>query len=509
MYFYLKSRTQSKLKNTIIYFSLCVFAGLAAALSKENAVMLPVSILVFDLFLIQGFNKENVLKLLKIAVLPLIVILIFGFLYTDLSAILDGYKIRDFTLVQRLLTETRIMIFYLSLLFYPINSRLTLLYDVDISTSLFQPWTTITSILLIVALIGLAFYLAKKRPLISFCIIFYFLNHLIEGSIFALELIYEHRNYLPSMFLFLLPAEFCLFALNYFSYKKTIQLFVSFGIILLLFGLGATTYRRNAIVSNDDKLWLDNINKYPNLSRPHSNLGNTYIYCRLTEKGFQEYEKAMSANNFGSVYALATQEHNLGRYYFQEGKYNKALPYFEESYKVLDNFLANPLYISKIKILQNKLSEAHSVIEQEFRKYPTNIELIEIFSLILFKEGKYQEAEICAKKALMYNIASAFPLTILAENSRNKGNYQSAINLWCLYQKTYPLNPHANLALIELYAKTDNEKMLNEELAKLNCYIGTNNLRSYIDDLLKDNNPSAYVPDAHKIIAIVNARGKY
>jgi hypothetical protein len=54
------------LKNQLILFLFlfcALLAGFAAVLSKENAAMLPVSILLFDLFLIQGVTKENIKKL--------------------------------------------------------------------------------------------------------------------------------------------------------------------------------------------------------------------------------------------------------------------------------------------------------------------------------------------------------------------------------------------------------------------------------------------------------------
>ena len=203
MYFYLKGRTAQNSISSISFFILSLIAGFAAVLCKENAVMLPVSILLFDLFLIQGVTKENIKKFSKILSLPLLLILIIGLIYTGgFSNALGGYEIRDFSMMQRLLTEPRVILFYLSLLFYPISSRLTLLYDIEVSRSLLHPWTTIPSILLILFIIGFAFYIVRKRPLISFCIIFYFFNHLIESSVFSLELIYEHRNYLPSMLLF-------------------------------------------------------------------------------------------------------------------------------------------------------------------------------------------------------------------------------------------------------------------------------------------------------------------
>ena len=82
MYFYLKGRTAHNLTYTISFFILSLIAGFAAVLTKENAVMLPASILLFDLFLIQGVTKENIKKFSKILFLPLLLILIIGFFYT-------------------------------------------------------------------------------------------------------------------------------------------------------------------------------------------------------------------------------------------------------------------------------------------------------------------------------------------------------------------------------------------------------------------------------------------
>jgi hypothetical protein len=82
MYLYLKGRTAEKLSLSIVFFILCFIAGLASVLSKENAAMLPVSILLFDLFLIQGVTKERIKKFSKFLFLPLLLILIIGFIYT-------------------------------------------------------------------------------------------------------------------------------------------------------------------------------------------------------------------------------------------------------------------------------------------------------------------------------------------------------------------------------------------------------------------------------------------
>jgi hypothetical protein len=268
--------------------------------------MLPVSLLLYDLFLIQGATRDNIKKNIKIFILPAIMILTTGFYYFDLSSILSGYQYRPFTLTERLLTERlltepRVILFYISLLLYPVSSRLTLLHDVEISSSLFTPWTTLPSILIILLIIVIALMISQKRPLISYCILFFFLNHLIEGSIIPLELIFEHRNYLPSMFIFVPVGILMVYVLDYFAYKKSIQVIMLSGFLLVMAAFGHTTYIRNKVFKNDLTLWSDNIEKAPNLHRPHHNLGKALLVAGYYNEGVKEMETALKSKAGGRI----------------------------------------------------------------------------------------------------------------------------------------------------------------------------------------------------------------
>ncbi len=504
MYYYLKARTAEKTGGSICFFIGCALAGLAAVLSKENAVMLPVSILLFDLFLIQGVSKDNIKKILKIIILPFIITLVIGWIYTGgFSLALGGFELRDFTMVQRLLTEPRVILFYLSLLFYPINSRLTLLYDIEISRSLFQPWTTIPAILIITFIIAGAFYIAKKRPLLSFCIIFYFLNHLIEGTVFSLELIYEHRNYLPAMLLFIPVAEFIVCSIDYFSYKKVIQIIVSLGIVLILVSAGDNTYRRNKIVSDDFLLWFDNIDKSPLLSRPHSNLGRIYYNYNEKEKARFEYEKALVLNNFANKQALATQQFNSGLLHFSERNDDLAFSYFQKSTIYLTDYLQNYIYMAKIKIRQNDIQSAKQIISDQLKKYPRNLDLLELYSFILWKDNKLNESESLAKTVLSQKRNSVLSLMILAEANYKNYNYRKAIFYWKSLRSLAPQNAWANMALIELYAKTKDRKLLHQEMQLLFCLKGSVNINNYIAQLTREEDLIIYVPDVEKIYSLL------
>jgi hypothetical protein len=120
---------------------------------------------------------------------------------------------------ERVLTQFRIILYYVTLLLYPHPSRLNLDYDFPISKTILDPPTTLISMLIVAGLIGYSIWTAKKRPMISFCILWYFGNLVIESSIFPLEMVYEHRLYLPAVGPFILFSLFVVRGIEKFKYK--------------------------------------------------------------------------------------------------------------------------------------------------------------------------------------------------------------------------------------------------------------------------------------------------
>jgi hypothetical protein len=116
-----------------------------------------------------------------------------------INVIIEGYDYRTFTMSERVLTQFRIVLYYVTLLIYPHPSRLNLDYDFPISKAILDPPMTLVSILIIAGLVGYSVWIAKKKPVLSFFILWYFGNLVIESSIFPLEMVYEHRLYLPAV----------------------------------------------------------------------------------------------------------------------------------------------------------------------------------------------------------------------------------------------------------------------------------------------------------------------
>ena len=208
---YIKGRLASgRVKS--VYFLGMVLSYLLGVFSKENVAILPLFVALYEFYFFQNLDLSvRGKKVLTSLAGVLLGLLAFGFIiwgkrYIELS--IAGYQYRGFTLLERVLTQSRVVLYYLTLLIYPHPSRLNLDYDFQISKTIFDPPTTILSILIIIGLIGYSFWVAKKRPVLSFFILWYFGNLVIESSIFPLEMVFEHRLYLPSVGPFVLFSLF-------------------------------------------------------------------------------------------------------------------------------------------------------------------------------------------------------------------------------------------------------------------------------------------------------------
>jgi hypothetical protein len=112
-------------------------------------------------------------------------------------------SVRPWTMGQRLLTEPRILMRYLDLLWLPRPFTPGLFNDeIKASLSLWSPITTLPSIVTILAIIVIALRTRKRVPALAAATLFYFVGQSIESSTIPLELYFEHRNYLPAMLMF-------------------------------------------------------------------------------------------------------------------------------------------------------------------------------------------------------------------------------------------------------------------------------------------------------------------
>lgn len=183
-----------------------------ALLSKGNGILLPLYVLVVEWVYLRATppsaplpHKLKLIHCLAIAVYPAVAITFVYLVITGVRGLIDGTVLpyRSWTLVQRLLTEPRVLIEYLQLLLIPRPYSIGLFNDsFPASQDWLHPWTTMPALLLVVALIAGALTWRKRHRVLSLAILFYFAGHSMESTTIPLELYFEHRNYVPAMLLF-------------------------------------------------------------------------------------------------------------------------------------------------------------------------------------------------------------------------------------------------------------------------------------------------------------------
>ena len=455
IYFYMKARIAEIPHIKIIFLSLCVIAGLMAMGSKENAFMLPVSIYLFDLFLIQGLTKETLKKNVKPASLIIFLIICIGITYYFLSdqdpSILSLYRERTFNLKERLLSEPRIILFYLSLIYYPMPMRLSIDHDVTISKTLLSPPTTLFSIVFIVVILFFAFYLSRRRPFIAFSIIFFFLNHLIESSFLPLELVFEHRNYIPSMLLFIPVVVLLLTAIKYYSSRKPLQIVIIIFIICVIVGQGHSTFIRNALWKTEESLWMAATDKAPELWRPWHNLGKYYGEKNMHKEALAHYLTALQKKIVINPLDKHLTLYNIGVEYHKMGQKDKALLYYlktEQIYPPLPT-----MHNNKGVLLAEKGRGEEAIYEfNEAIRYNKNLhQAYSNLGFLLLKMDRIEEAIQQLEMALKLKPDNVSYLLRLGYAYRKKGVYGKAFIQYTRAQELAPHDARILLYLSEIY----------------------------------------------------------
>lgn len=173
------------------------FTGLLSLFSKENAPSLVFYLLVLEYTLL-GNTHAGValirwryaclwLPAIGIVLLPLVFL---GSLQADFEAAFN------FTLMERLLTQSRVLWEYLAALLLPATAAIGIFHEVDVSTSLFSPPVTLIALVAWGVLLGLAIYKPGRHRIWLFALGWYASGHLVESTILPLELFFHHRNYL-------------------------------------------------------------------------------------------------------------------------------------------------------------------------------------------------------------------------------------------------------------------------------------------------------------------------
>ncbi|MDZ7749325.1 MAG: hypothetical protein U5K43_11275 [Halofilum sp. (in: g-proteobacteria)] len=212
------------------------------AYAKENAVLVPLALLLVEYwFLDTPTHRFRGLRPLRILMLWLPSALIALYLASRVGS--AGYLARDFTAVERLMTQARVLIDYLGLVLIPQQTTAGLFHDAyPVSTGLLRPWTTLPAILACITLVTISIAWRRRFPLVTWGVLFFFAMHLAESSTLPLELYFEHRNYLPSLGALVAVTGIGFMLYDYRCYLGVLGLATMLGTVALLGHLRAQNW---------------------------------------------------------------------------------------------------------------------------------------------------------------------------------------------------------------------------------------------------------------------------
>ena len=326
--FYAKSRLLANdNKNWKINYAISWIFAVLSMFTKENAVMLPFAILLYE----YCFLKDNK-PLKKGYIVPFLVLL------PIVPALLFLTKPLPFVSVTEImgkpvsgyyyfLTQLRVLVTYIRLLFLPINQNLD--YDYVVSKTFLDP-AVIMSLFFLAAILFVAIRIFNKYRLISFSIFWFFLTLVPESSFIPQngEMIFEHRLYLPMV-------GYSLFLVSglYYLFKEKRLRFIIIIISLLVACYSIMTYARNLVWKDEFTLWDDAVHKSPNKARPYSNRGNAYKAKGNLDQAISDYNKAIEIDS-----NLAEAYNNRGNAYQTKGNLDQATLDYNKAIEIKPNY---------------------------------------------------------------------------------------------------------------------------------------------------------------------------
>lgn len=201
LYFYISFRVAIVDWQRWLYFLISGLSFLFACLSKENAlvVLLLVPLVEYSLFSVRQRWLEVLLRLSV-----LLFVGVFTYYAIDRLGVYDG---RVFSVWERFFSQGVVLFNYV-FYFFNVSTSYTIFHD-DVEAGLDATFLALGAAAWVVH-ISIIYFSVKKRLVwgwVAFGVVWFYLCHIIESTIIPLELMYEHRNYLPSIGLAIIAAS--------------------------------------------------------------------------------------------------------------------------------------------------------------------------------------------------------------------------------------------------------------------------------------------------------------
>jgi tetratricopeptide (TPR) repeat protein len=352
--------------------------------TKEITFTLPLVAALYEGLFFEGCWRRRAFTLLPLVlmlgIIPASVLSLPGSVGNLLSDATEATRVQTaLARLDYLRTELVVITTYLRLLVVPGGQNVD--HDYPVYASVLAPRVLFAaSLLAMLAGTALVLYWGTKHGrrmrfdvgarLVSFGIAWFLLSLSVESSFIPIvDVIAEHRAYLPSVGFFLAASTALAFAAHRWAPRRRGRALVVVGTSLAV-ALAMLTLRRNEVWATELSLWSDSVQKSPLKARPHNNLGQALGKAHREAEALPHLLAAVRLDPRD-----AKAINNLGRIYFALGRqveaaeaYGKALqldPRLPEAY-----FNLGRLYMRQA----SRLGEAAAMFARAIGLRPTYAE---------------------------------------------------------------------------------------------------------------------------------------
>jgi Tfp pilus assembly protein PilF len=424
---YLQKRS---LPSAIGFFVSFIFA----ALSKENAAIIPVAAILY-VWIFYGKEGWAQSRGLLLAALGLAVAAalyrVFGFQkHPDTPGVFVYWA-----------TEVNVWIRYLWLAICPVN--LNVEHDVN-PLQVTNLWF-IGALLLVIVIIVLCLKLRKQHPLLAFWGIWFFLNLLPTSVIPLNEYMAEHHTYL-SLFGFCACLSYLLIVVCKPLARPAFLIWIVIGVLIGLYFYG--TIKRNEVWKDGVTLWTDAIEKSPNRIRPHLNLASAYIEQKLFDKAISEYSIALTYN------PNLTQAYNgIGIAYLRLSANRWAEQYFRKSLAIDKNDTDALVGMGLVYYGNRDCNETLKYLQRVYHLRWQSSEVVGALANCYAETGNNEEAIRIVKRCIEAGPTDGYLYAALMELYFVSKKPKESLEVYDTYHDYFSTNPRTQLQVASMLSK--------------------------------------------------------
>ncbi len=471
----------------LTFYFLSLLSAVCAMKTKEIAFTLPMTVILYEFSFFRTPLRKKLLFLLPIlltlVIIPLSIMNIdkpIGDILSDVSE-----RTRLQTNIPRgdyIMTQMRVITTYIRLIFFPVNQNLD--YDYPIYRSFLIP-SVLLSFLFLLSILVVGLYLfyasrirAKGRAhsaedksresrllslshlspenysllpyyrLIGFGIFWFFITLSVESSVIPIvDVIFEHRVYLPSVGAFIaITTSVFLITRRLKSRWHAIDRTVISLLAIIVMVLAGTTYARNVVWQDEMSLWEDVVRKSPGKSRGYNDLGYIHLGKGSIERAIEHFQTAIKLNPlYNDAY------NNLGVSYYSKGLTDMAIALFRKALELNPEFPDAHNNIGLVLRSQGDIDLAIEHFMTALKLKPGYPEAIINLGAAYVTNGVSDKAIALFRKALALNPEFPEAHNNLGLVLRSQGDIDLAIKHFMTALKLKPDYPEAIINLGVIY----------------------------------------------------------